>query len=105
MHVNKINSFPTPDMARSLIKLYIPNRYSLPSTSSFIDKIKEFKPTVTIIIFGICMLLSCVNVVFLFWPLFPVFPRIQAVACVFYSQSNFIGSYFPNSPHRPAFFD
>ena len=29
----------------SLIKPYIPDRYSLPSTSSFIDKIKELKPT------------------------------------------------------------
>ena len=28
----------------SLIKLYNPDRYSLPSTSSFIDKIKELKP-------------------------------------------------------------
>ena len=29
----------------SLIKPYIPDRYSLPSTSSFIDKIKELNPT------------------------------------------------------------
>ena len=28
----------------SLIKPYIPDRYSLPSTSSFIDRIKELKP-------------------------------------------------------------
>ena len=59
---------------------------------------------VTILISGIFMLLSCVNIVFLFWSLFPVFPRIQTVACVFYSQSNFIGSYFPYSPSRPTAF-
>ena len=29
----------------SLIKHYIPDHYSLPSTSSFIDKINERKPT------------------------------------------------------------
>ena len=33
-------------MARSLIKPYIPDRYSLSSTSSFIDKIKELKPNI-----------------------------------------------------------
>ena len=50
------------------------------------------------------MLLSRVNVVFLFWSLFPVFPRIQTVACVFHSQSNFFGSFFLYSPRRPTFF-
>ena len=56
---------------------------------------------VTIIISGIFILLSRVDVVFLSWSLFPVFPRIQTVACVFYFQSNFIGSYFLYSPRRP----
>ena len=40
---------------------------------------------VTIIISGIFMPLSRVDVVFLFWSLFPVFPRIQTVAWLFYS--------------------
>ena len=53
---------------------------------------------VTIIISGIFILLSRVNVVFLFWPLFPVFSHIQTVACLFYSQGNFIGSYFCTPP-------
>ena len=51
------------------------------------------------------MFLSRVNVAFLFWSLFPVFPRIQTVACVFHSQSNFIGSFFLYSPRRPTFSD
>ena len=53
---------------------------------------------VTIIISVIFMPLYHVDVVFLFWSLFPVFPHIQTVTCVFYFQSNFIGSYFPYSP-------
>ena len=40
---------------------------------------------VTIIISGIFMSLSRVDVVFLFWSLFLVFPRLQTVACLFYS--------------------
>ena len=47
--------------------------------------------------------LSRVDVVLLFWSLIPVFPRIQTVAYVFHSQSNFIGSYFLYSPRRQAF--
>ena len=47
--------------------------------------------------------LSRVDVVWLFWSLIPVFPRIQTVAYVFHSQSNFIGSYFLYSPRRQAF--
>ena len=47
--------------------------------------------------------LSRVDVVLLFWSLIPVFPCIQTVAYVFYSQSNFIGSYFLCSPRRQAF--
>ena len=47
--------------------------------------------------------LSRVDVVSLFWSLIPVFPRIQTVAYVFHSQSNFIGSYFLYSPRRQAF--
>ena len=58
---------------------------------------------VTIIISGIFILLSRVDAVFLFWSLFLVFPRIQTFACVFYSQGNFIGSYFLYSPRRQAF--
>ena len=50
--------------------------------------------TVTIIISGIFMSLSRVDVVFLFWSLFPVFFRIRTVACLFYSQSDFSGSAF-----------
>ena len=49
------------------------------------------------------MSLSHVDVVFLFWSLFPVFPRIQTVACLFYSQTDFIGSYFLCSPRRQIF--
>ena len=51
------------------------------------------------------MTLSRVNVVFLFWSLFPVFSRIQTVACLFYSQSDFIGRYFLYSPHKQIFSD
>ena len=47
------------------------------------------------------MSLCRVDVVFLFWSLFPVFPRIQTVSCLFYSQSNSIGSYFLYSPPPP----
>ena len=35
----------------------------------------------------------------------PVFTRIQTVTCLFYSQSNFIGSYFLYSPRRQTFSD
>ena len=58
---------------------------------------------VTIIISGIFILLSRVDAVFLFWSLFLVFPRIPTAACVVYSQSNFINSYFLYSPRRQAF--
>ena len=51
------------------------------------------------------MSLSRVDVVFLFWSLFPVFPRIQNVACIFYFQSNFIGSYFMHSLRKQTFSD
>ena len=60
---------------------------------------------VTIKISRIFISLSRVHVVFLFWSLFPVFPRIQTVACLFYSQSNFIGSYFLYSLGRQTFSD
>ena len=49
------------------------------------------------------MLLSRVDVVFLFWSLFPVFPRIQTAVCLFYSQSDYIGSYFLYSPRDKPF--
>ena len=45
------------------------------------------------------------EVVFLFRSLFPVFPRIQTVACLFYSQSDVIGSCFLYSPRRQSFSD
>ena len=51
------------------------------------------------------MSLSRVGVVFLFRSLFPVFPRIQTVASLFYSQSVFIGSYFLYFPRRQTFSD
>ena len=57
------------------------------------------------IISGIFMLLSRVDVVFLFWSLFRVFSRIQIVTCLFYSQSNFVGSYFVYCPRRQTFSD
>ena len=60
---------------------------------------------VIITISGIFMSLSRVDVVFLFWSLFPVFPRIQTVACLFYSQSKCICSYFLYSPHRQTISD
>ena len=46
--VTSMINIPEHNLAKwldSLIKPYIPDRYSLPSTSSFIDKIKELKPT------------------------------------------------------------
>ena len=65
----------------------------------------SLRAIVTIIILEIFILLSRVDVVFLFWSLIPVFPRIQTVAHVFYSQNNFIGSYFLYSPRRQVFFN
>ena len=44
------------------------------------------------------MSLSRADVAFLYWSLFPVFSRIQIVACLFYSQSDFIDGYFLYSP-------
>ena len=61
------------------------------------------KDRVTIIISGIFISLSRVDIVFLFWSLFPVFPHIQTFACLCYSQSNFIGSYFLYSSCRQTF--
>ena len=49
------------------------------------------------------MQLFHVDVVFLFWSLFLVFPRVQTVACLFYSQSDFIVSYFLYSLGRQPF--
>ena len=68
-----------------------------------LDYHNNLKENVTI--FKIFMLLSRVDVNFLFWSLFPAFPRIQTVPCVCYSLSNFIGSYFPYSPRGPTFSD
>ena len=62
------------------------------------DDILKGGAYVTIIISGILIFLSRVDAVFLFWSLILVFLRIQTFACVFYSQSNFIGSYFLYSP-------
>ena len=49
------------------------------------------------------MPLSRVDVVFLFWSLFPVFPRIQTVACLFCSRNDFIGNYFRYCPRKQTF--
>ena len=54
---------------------------------------------------GIFMSLYHVDLIFLFWSLFPIFPHIQTVTCLFYSQSDFIGSYFLYSHHRQTFSD
>ena len=67
--------------------------------------LKSVIPVVTTIISGILMSLSRVDVVFLFWSLFPVFPGIQIVGCLFYSQSGFSGSHFLYSPRRQTFSD
>ena len=51
-------------MARFFNKFYIPDSYSLSSTSSFINKIKEVKPTndVKLLSFDVTSLLTYVSV-------------------------------------------
>ena len=53
---------------------------------------------VTITIVGIFLSSSRVDAVFCFGHYFRYFPRIKTVAYLFYSRSDFIGSYFRYSP-------